>query len=161
MIKLNKKEIALGAGFGLAFCWIIGAWGLLVAALSAILWSLGGSGKGKIFRVLGVPLSAGVFVGLSARSFVCGALAAAVLSIGYGIPSVNDEGSSLGRFFYYGIAKRSDSEATLWTRGTLALALGIAYLPLWRLPEWFGLVVTLVVLHLLAIRFIEGNLEIG
>lgn len=49
------------------------------------------------------------------------------LSKGYGIPNGNDEGSSLGRF-YYKLFKGNHLLADIFTRGTIGLLIGISLL---------------------------------
>ena len=161
-IKLNFKEIALGASFGLALSFLVGLrLGLFAAIGCAILWSVGGSGKGRAFRFLGVPAVALVAIGVFDRSNVAAVLAGLVLAQGYGIPSTQpkDEGSLLGRFFY-NLAGTHERRATLYTRGTLAALLAIAYLPVHGLSTaWIQFAGALVVLHLAAVKFVEGSFE--
>ena len=164
-IKLNFKEIALGASFGLALSFLVGLrLGLFAAIGCAILWSVGGSGKGRAFRFLGVPAVALVAIGVFDRSNIAAALAGLVLAQGYGIPSPDpkpkgDKGSPLGRFFY-NLAGTHERRATLYTRGTLAALLAIAYLPVHGLSTaWIQFAGALVVLHLAAVKFVEGSFE--
>ena len=160
-IKLNLKEIALGASFGIALSWLVGLrLGLFAAAACAILWPLGGSGKGRFWRFLGVPGVALVAIGVFTRSNVAAALAGLVLAQGYGIPDGTDKGSTLGRFFY-DLARLKEGLATLYTRGFLALLLACAYLPIGGPSiQWIQFAGTLVALHLIAVRFVEGEIKI-
>lgn len=158
---LNREELALGVAFGASMVFLVGpirAGALAIAC--GFLWAVGGSGKGRAFRYVGVPLMAFAALASVGVSFSMDALAAviagAVLSLGYGIPDGTDQGSPIGRFFYYGVAKMRQDVASLYTRGFLALALGAAYLPVQGVNlSWAGFLFALVVLHLIVVKWVE------
>lgn len=160
--KLNREEIALGIAFGASMVFMVGS--VLAAALAAtcgLLWSIGGSGAGRAFRFVGVPVAA--FAVLASKGFafwpcvISSVLAGAVLSLGYGIPTEQpkDEGSPIGRFFY-DLAKMREELATLYTRGFLAALLAAAYLPVQGVNlAWAGFLGGLVGLHLIVVKSVE------
>ena len=162
------EEAALGAAFGASLGFFVGPIMGVAAALGcAFLWALGGAENSKkAWRRLGVPLVAlDVFILAHVPikfPLVLASTGAAfgVLTIGYGIPSTQppDAGSWLGRFFYK-LAGSREVPAALLTRGTLALLLALAYLPLaWvNGGAYLRMTVTLVGLQLLAVRFVEGS----
>lgn len=185
---LNKKEFALGVGFGAALSFFVGPLlGFSSAVAGGFLWSIGGSGAGRVYRYAGVPLmtlavfsvarsTGGQITPLVAigSTFV----AALVLSVGYGIPTLTppDEGSTFGRFVYKlalrhvsanGHSKESYADllervSTLIVRLTLAAALALAYLPLARVNPlayafFFGAVIGL---HYIAVQKIEGEFKL-
>ena len=101
--KLSAQEAVLGA-LSVAILILKINWiGLLLCSVCAILWPLGGNAEGnKLFRRLGVPLSAVIFStlawGVHWVYFLTIPLGFAVLSMGDGFPdpSTGDAGSWLG-----------------------------------------------------------------
>ncbi|MCG3177015.1 MAG: hypothetical protein MOGMAGMI_01979 [Candidatus Omnitrophica bacterium] len=166
-LKLNYEEMALGAAFGAALGFFVGPILAVIAALAcAFLWAFGGSGAGRAWRFVGVPLVALAAIALARvpvellHALASTGAALGVLTIGYGIPSTQppDAGSFLGRFFYK-LAGQNGLTANLLTRGTLALLLGLAYLPLaWVSAQaYLAMVGVIVALHLVAVYYIEGT----
>jgi Zn-dependent M16 (insulinase) family peptidase len=81
------------------------------------LWALSGSGGSKLWRRLAVPTIWALTVG-SIFAFLMIPVAFGFLSIGYGIPDVNDpKGSVLGRFFFN--LTKSMLWANILTRGLI------------------------------------------
>ena len=101
--KLSAQEAVLGA-LSVAILVLKISWiGLLLCSVCAILWPLGGNSEGnKLFRRLGVPLSAVIFStlawGIHSVYFLTIPLGFAALSLGDGYPDVStgDAGSWLG-----------------------------------------------------------------
>lgn len=188
-MKLNKEELAIGAGFGASFVFFIGWWAYLLALACAYLWAVGGSGAGRAWRYLGVPAAVFVtlcivpvppgprlYVGLALAS---SAAAALTLTIGYGIPTRTppDEGSVLGRFAHYLAAGitfpsvflspgelrlRVERRATLLARGIIATLLAAAYCPLFTVDPrgYVAFIAASIALHLVAVRFVEGEITL-
>lgn len=179
-MKLNKEELGLGAAFGFSFVFYITVIPAVILGLvCAALWAVGGSGAGRAWRFVGVPVAAlaALFVMRVPiqllHALASTGVALGVLTMGYGIPSTQppDAGSTLGRFFYK-LAGGNERAANFLTRGFLALLLGLAYIPLaWiigvaYLPQILGvksyvaMIATLVVLHLAAVQFLEGEITL-
>lgn len=123
---LNKAELIVGAVYGLALSLLIGPAALLLAPVTAVLWATGGAGYGKAWRRIGVPLTTAVFLHtpayLAAYAVVFG-----LLTIGYGIPDVNDPvGSTLGRFFHK-LFKGRAPYVDWATRGTIYAGMAAAF----------------------------------
>ena len=162
-LAMNFEEGALGAIFGLSLAFFIGWLALIPAVACGFLWAYGGSGAGKAWRRVGVPLVALAAIVLARlpvdlfQALVMTGIALAVLTLGYGTPSTQppDEGSTLGKFFF---AFVKDPMATYLTRGTISLLLAAAYAPLAVVMphEYIGFVLVLVVGQHLAVRFVEG-----
>lgn len=187
-MTLNKKEMALGAGFGAALSFFVGPiFGLTSTCACAFLWAFGGSGAGRVYRYAGVPLVTLAVLSIAKSPggqitplVAIGSTFAAclILSMGYGIPTLQppDEGSTLGRFVYKlalrHVSAQGHTEAsytdllervsTLIVRLGLSAGLALAYLPLlWAAPAAYGLFfATVVGLHYLAIQKIEGDLKL-
>ncbi len=180
MLQLNKKEMALGAGFGFALTFMVGPlWGILATFVCSFLWSYGGSGAGRIWRYGGVPAFALlmlVVTGVPIKSLILPtAFAMLVFMQGYGIPTPGlDEGSRIGRFFYNWAKRefppvagedgqhyelRIDKVATLFTRGLLSILLGLSYISLINpMPVQYVLFfTTMLAIHYVAIENVEGN----
>lgn len=140
MKRLNLNELFVGACVGLYTSLFIGWWAIPVAVCSALLWAIGGA-YGHSWRVYGVPMVLSFPVGLRYHSPIAllpGLLMMAVLSMGYGIPTVapgradNDEGSALGRFWYT-ITGGNLFWANFLTRGTIYALLVLCTVPWWIL----------------------------
>jgi len=120
--ELNEEELLVGAGHALALCVWLDYWLFLALPLSTYLWALGGAaGTSKSWRRIGVALSCAILISLNLSRLqpMLGAVSGwAVLSIGYGIPSANDEGSTVGKIFYK-ICNKDQSLATYATRSFL------------------------------------------
>ena len=166
-MKLNREEIGLGLAFGGSMMIFVGIVpGLVLGLVCGLLWAIGGSGLGRAWRFVGVPVAGWIALGLGGYHIVpclIGSVhASVVLSLGYGIPSdqPKDDGSPIGRFFYYGLAKMREDVATLWTRGTLAGLLGAGYVGVHGVSlAWMAFIGLLVALHLVIVHFVEGNIE--
>jgi len=127
--RLNREELLIGLIFGLCFLGVIGWWAVLLAFITSLLWALTGAGYSKLLRRVGVPLAACLFVALVRQYypiFVSLPLAMIPLSLGYGIPSQNDAGSPLGRFWY----SLNPANADVFTRATIYILLWLAFFPL-------------------------------
>lgn len=164
-LKLNLEEVALGASFGLALWPFCGLWAMILAIICAFLWSLGGSGAGRKWRFVGVPIVAGIALWHLAQNiqhvnWLAGMTLAALgtLTIGYGTPDASDEGSNLGKFVVNRL-KMKDPQATYVIRGFLSVLLAVSYSPLALLLPWHyaGFCATLLVLQHLSVRFVEGE----
>ena len=149
---LNKEELWLGWLF--ACCWsqFFGLWWILICPASAILWAMGGApGRSAGWRRLGCPalVSGALWLKFGVHwlliSFICQCI---VFSFGYGIPSTQpkDEGSRLGRFFWFvfmhsNLSMRQTELATdLAVRGVIALLLAASLWPLYFLnPLWYSI----------------------
>ena len=158
--KFNKEEVAVGALFGLAFVGVLKGWIIITIPVCAYLWALGGAeGTNLLWRRIGVPLCLGVFaatMGPGLRHLISIGLMFSATTLGYGIPSENDNdpGSPLGKFMYYGWAKKDKVKADQYTRGTWALAFGCAALPMcWGHPlAWIFGTMLLMVLYPVIVR---------
>ena len=103
---MNKEEVLTGCVYGLAWAAFIGWWSVPLVVVCGFLWAFGGAaGTSKSWRRWGVPLAVCVAIALTRWSWIPLVSIVpffAVLTIGYGIPSVNpipegDAGSWLGR----------------------------------------------------------------
>lgn len=102
--KFSKQEIVIGAVASVTTVFVLGPWGLLVSALSGLLWVLGGTYL-KAIRRWGVPalqLAATIALrGFSVQAALVAAIGVALLHIGDGFPdrrpTTQDAGSWLGR----------------------------------------------------------------
>jgi hypothetical protein len=97
--------------------------------LIAILGALGGSeNSSKGIRRFGITGILTILALVSLHNFLVLSimLGAFVFAIGYGIPSGDDKGSGLGRF-YFNIFK-TELLANIFTRGTVGLLLNITWL---------------------------------
>lgn len=166
LIKFNKEELGLGAAFGAAFWPALGWKAAILAVACSILWAIGGSGYGRIWRYLGAPLAAFlalVLCGFAAKP-VLFALAPCVLvlTFGYGIPDPPsrpdaDEGSMLGRLFY-NTFNLTEFWANIATRATYAglLCLG----PCIALPGLRPEFLLLIPASIAAVVLLEGEITI-
>lgn len=131
MSRLNKEEVMIGTIFIVVFAYWT-RWAVFMAPISGFLWALSGSDwrqNSKLFRRLGCPLvlSLSIYWGSGINLWWPILPAFAVLSLGYGIPSPGDKGSTLGRFFL--IRTNGDEKwANIWTRGTIYSLLVLSYL---------------------------------
>lgn len=96
--RFSYDEFFRGAAAAIASVFIIGWWGVLLAAGCGILWMLGGTYHKAIRRWL-VPAAIAVTCGFNFLAFAPGV---AILHIGDGYPdhrvSTWDSGSALGQF---------------------------------------------------------------
>lgn len=136
-MSLNKEELLVGFIYGLPFYFLVGWWVILIAPITSLLWALGGR-YGHAIRVFGVPLASYGNVLIVTNNLIsivnCG-LTMLILSIGYGIPQINqygimiDEGSWLGRF-WWNKTKSNVVLANVLTRLTIYTLLLLAFLML-------------------------------
>ncbi|MBI3981188.1 hypothetical protein HY345_04275 [Candidatus Microgenomates bacterium] len=136
-MNLNREEILTGFIFGISFVHIIGWWCLPLAMISSFLWALSGSpGQDKFWRRLGVPFCACLIVFFLKHNWIIWLslpMAFTVLSIGYGIPTIDkdgnltDEGSWLGRFFWNKTG--SSRTSNILTRAVIYLLLFLSFIP--------------------------------
>jgi hypothetical protein len=135
-MKLSKQEMILGglsvAVLGFKISWIV----LLLSPICAILWALGGDKDGsKLFRRLGVPLSAVAFStlawGLHWHYFLTIPLGFAALTCGDGYPdpSTGDAGSWLGSKIY-SMNLFTDELGGLLTKVLVVVILQPAWIPI-------------------------------
>ena len=101
---MNRQELLQGALHGSVAAVYMGWYVAPVVLICAILWALGGAdGYSKAFRRIGVAVAICLPIMLVTGNFLWALAAVAmwgVFSIGYGIPSLNDEGSTLGKLAY-------------------------------------------------------------
>ena len=150
----NKEELVTGFVFTLLFALPYKEIVVITTLCfsGAILWRLGGE-YNKLYRRLGVPLLVGGLLTLLYSNIllllvVPGAFG--VLCIGYGIPSVNDSGSFLGKLVY-GWVKQKEALATVFTRYILGLLMMVAMLPLAfvNLPHYLFVLIAWPILYAL------------
>ena len=130
---MNREERWVGGLVALSLWYYLGWYTLPAIPLCARLWAMGGaSDYDKNWRRLGIPT---VLCGLLILNLhnlvllVSWPLMFGVLTMGYGIPGYNDEGSWLGGYYFTRCGGR-DVKATIMTRATIFLLLGISLLPL-------------------------------
>jgi hypothetical protein len=122
----------------------------LIPILGGLLGALGGVGEKSLRRIL-IPI---LIMGLaysktdSILVMTIGSMMV-VLSIGYGIPCGEDEGSKLGAFFY-NLFHQNETLANIFTRGVIGalIALSLISIPIirknWLIYLWFGLSIIMV-----------------
>ena len=172
-MRLSFDELATGALIGLGTGLLIKWWSFLLAPAIGILWAMGGSSDSPEFfglssrhwRRLGVPL-----VLCGACSIITSAWLPllsvlpifGVCTLGYGIPDATDEGSMLGRFFFFGIAKENEIVAQFYTRVAIGLLLGIAMLPIAFISwgTWLMFLGFTTILTPVAVQIFEGEVTI-
>lgn len=129
MKTLNENEIWWGFIYASAFVLKMGLMAIPLIPICAYLWAISGAGASKLYRRLGVPTTTSVLSAVLLQSYqplYSIPLAFAVLSIGYGIPDVNDPyGSWLG----YQAYKISYKHAELITRSIIVGLLIVANIP--------------------------------
>jgi len=117
--------------------------GILYIALCAFLWRMGGWGKedgnplpAKQWRTVGIPVTLAACLAIRTGIWwiflVEGALVAAWIVQGYGIPDESDEGSWLGRILKIGWLTRGVWGFLMALAAGLALAI-LKVLPIFRL----------------------------
>jgi len=99
--ELTWSELSVGAFVQFPFYYMIGWWVLVLMLVSALLWAYGGaSHTSKSWRRWGVPTAAGVAVVAFNPTMwpLLGWIPAGwgALTLGYGMPDQNDDGSFLG-----------------------------------------------------------------
>lgn len=135
-MKLNREELLIGLIFGLCFIPSLEWYALLLAPVTSFLWALGGSEDGlKIYRRLGVPLVTSLLCVIVQHSWwpaLSIPMGFAVLSLGYGIPTIQpvDAGSWLGQICF-SLAKHDEELAELYCRSIIYILLAIAFMPCW------------------------------
>lgn len=95
---------------------------LLITTLCGLLGSYAGaSGTAKAWRRYGIPVLLTLLALVMLHSWWCLILLGAIipLSMGYGIPSPGDDGSTLGRFFWL-LCNKNEFQANIATRSLLA-----------------------------------------
>ena len=126
---LNRSELLIGFAVGMAFWFKLGLIAIPLAILTSVLWALSGmKGHSKLWRRIGVPLVICLVTFAKFKDWTCWfslPMAFVVLSLGYGIPDAFDEGSMLGRFWYW----ISPDYAELFTRVTIYLLLALSFIP--------------------------------
>jgi len=100
-LYLNNEELLIGFIYGILFMPVVGLWAVPTALATSFLWAYGGAEKtSKAWRRYGVPLVVSFILTLVTHKIawlLSAPGAIAILSIGYGIPDVNDpKGSTLG-----------------------------------------------------------------
>ena len=118
---LNPEELGAGMLHGLAFAFILGPWCIVTGLGCAFLWAFGGAkGTKKAWRRVGVSLVIGIALALIGKSWLpllSIGPAIGILGLGYGIPSyhpdgtVEDEGSTIGKFVFHNITGGKDGTA--------------------------------------------------
>lgn len=118
--EVLEQDLVEGFIYGSFACFVVGPVGFLIAALTSILWALGGAGYlgYNAWRRVGCPIVLSVVFLFTGHSWALssGALQYTALTIGYGIPSkignptaqdgyfdktkYSDPGSAIGRFWY-------------------------------------------------------------
>ena len=163
MDKLNPEEILTGCLYGFVWVIFLGWWVIPVLAGTSFLWAFGGAaGTSKSWRRWGVPLvtcSALALVTWSWLPLLSIIPFYGVLTLGYGIPSVNpypkgDKGSWLGRLCTWlmtgSVAPppvESEMIITMLCRCIIAVLAALTMLPLAWISVWawlVGLVLLLV-----------------
>jgi hypothetical protein len=104
MKKFNREELILGALLPLMFVAWLGWWTLLAMPICSYLYARSGmEGEDKFWRRMLIPAVLSIMVAIATSNWMCllgFPLGWASLSIGNGIPDVNDpEGSWLGRIW--------------------------------------------------------------
>lgn len=134
--------MAIGLIFGLLFWVKIGAWAILLSLICEYLWAAGGANKedggNKLYRRFGCAFfptfiayllyPGNILTWLALPSAFC------VFSLGYGIPSEDDQGSFLGEFFYYDIftnfpKDKREFYSDICVRGLIYFFLFISFIP--------------------------------
>lgn len=135
---LNKEELVYGACFGMLSVFCIKWFAVIPAILCAYLWALSGYGESKLYRRLLCPIILFISCVLVTHRYwsvlsVLGLFG--VLSMGYGIPTYapgrtdNDEGSTLGRF-YWNLFDKDVDTANIYTRLTIVGLIILISLPI-------------------------------
>ena len=102
--------------------------GLVVSILSGFLWAYGGAeGTSKNWRRLGVPILLFYFSSLLTGVWLKPLICAVVLYIGttlpYGIPSPQDDGGDIGKFWYF--ITHNIVQTNILTRATVGVFYGV------------------------------------
>lgn len=138
---LNFEEQFIGFVFGLVFAFKIGIiFSFFLALCTIYLYAAGGAkeedGGNKLYRRAGCSILPTLAVYMfnqhwdQYRIFMAVPIAWWVLSWGYGIPDSSDEGSLIGRFWYFEF-ERDVNMANIFTRSTIYLALAFSFIPVW------------------------------
>lgn len=129
----NIEELVTGWVFGFIFLLpfmldrVISL--IYISVLFAILWRLGGSGYKWVRRYVMPVVLLGFIFWFTKTPYLLVTIPIWVLalSLGYGIPSINDSGSTLGKFVYNLVGKK-DTLATFVTRAIIGLLMSLGYL---------------------------------
>lgn len=114
-MKLNKEEILVGFIYGTS-CWPLLSWlAVIPGIICSVLWAIGGFGP-KMVRRLGVPATMAVSLSFTSFWLLATMLPLwGVISIGYGMPGIDDKGSALGRFYLRFLPYKAANWATRLT----------------------------------------------
>lgn len=134
-MSISKQEVVLGGMSTILLALKLWSpWAILLPVVTAFLWAYGGSGHGKLWRRLGVPLSAVAFtivlLGFHWLYLLTIPVGFAILCLGDGYKSIYpyDDGSWLGRQVYrLGL---SDYCGGLLTKLLVVCLLQVAWLPI-------------------------------
>lgn len=155
MNKLNREEMFIGASVGLSLMDYMGWWSVLGIPLCSLFWAMGGAGYKKVRR-LGVPCVIG-FLSLMNLEYFRALLVIpsmfGVLTIGYGIPDINDpEGSWLGNKIYKIV--KNGLIANIIVKFIYGCMLIASCVPLFFI-KWNGWVLNLPVLMVIVVLIME------
>ena len=103
---------------------------LWFSCIGGLLGAFGGADRtSKAWRRIGIPLSITLFALFLLRNLWVLSIFSMIgaLSIGYGIPSLTDEGSIIGRFFYF-ISNKNAILANIFTRTIVGVAICLSVL---------------------------------
>jgi hypothetical protein len=115
MNKLNKEEILVGFIYGSCTWSLISWWAIIPGVVSGFLWAIGGAGP-KMVRRWGVPAVVAATMAFTSPWLILAILPLwGVVSMGYGMPGPDDEGSALGRFYSKFLSYKAANWATRFT----------------------------------------------
>ena len=119
-MKIDIKKIVINLFTSILpmICAFFGAWA-------------GADGTSKAWRRILIPLLMTSLAYAQTESILTLTVLSMMygLSRGYGIPGYGDEGSTIGRFFY-NLFHQNKFLANIFTRGTIALLIGLSFLSL-------------------------------
>ena len=149
---MNTEERWVGMVLAATLWYFTGWWTLLTIPLCGRLWAMGGSAQyDKNWRRICVPIVLCGCMVLNSHSYIPLLSVApffVVLTLGYGIPDGMDAGSPIGRFWYIRCGQ-NDTKATIMTRATIGLLIGVSLLPLAFLSlEFFSIAVLMMMIFL-------------
>lgn len=128
-MRLNKEEILVGFIYGASVWPLISWWAVIPGIICAPLWAIGGSGP-KLVRRIGVPTVMGVSLAFTSLWLLLASLPLwGVVSLGYGMPDVDDKGSPLGRLYSSFLPPKAANWATrftLYVLFNLVMIVGVA-----------------------------------
>lgn len=112
---LNREEMVIAVL--LTVIAAVFPYAILAAPVCAFFWAITGAGESKLWRRLGVP-TIWAMTYLNWWAFLLVPVSFAFLTIGYGIPSLLDEGSWLGKIAW-NISGHNSLWANVITRGII------------------------------------------